>query len=226
MAAFTDSQRRAALSTKVPSTGLRSVGELAITRKISLVAVCCSRASLSWRLRSCNSLAVALSRFKDSPSFWRSSAIVSARLAGEVFAMRRRGLAFLFVAPFLVVIAIKKDRCGSRKERLADFYFRWLVASTRKFNLGAGRFALVLQPWPSEQMQAHEVSTLVNSPENDSAECIQAVSPGQRGKSQLPLLCVSERPDSRAMWRCYSWPRLRLGTNNATRMSARSVTAL
>jgi putative SOS response-associated peptidase YedK len=33
---------------------------------------------------------------------------------------------------------------------------------------------LVLQPLPSERerMEAHEVSTLVNSPENDTAECI------------------------------------------------------
>lgn len=28
--------------------------------------------------------------------------------------------------------------------------------------------APILQPWPSEEMEAHEVSTLVNSPENDS----------------------------------------------------------
>jgi putative SOS response-associated peptidase YedK len=47
---------------------------------------------------------------------------------------------------------------------------------------------LVLQPPPSERIQAHEVSTLVNSPENDSAECIQPASPGQPIKSQLPLL--------------------------------------
>jgi putative SOS response-associated peptidase YedK len=33
-------------------------------------------------------------------------------------------------------------------------------------------------------MEAHEVSTLVNSPENDTAECIQPVSPGP----QLTLL--------------------------------------
>jgi putative SOS response-associated peptidase YedK len=46
----------------------------------------------------------------------------------------------------------------------------------------------VLQPLPSELMQAHEVSTLVNSPENDTAECIQPVSPGQRSRPQLPLL--------------------------------------
>ena len=46
----------------------------------------------------------------------------------------------------------------------------------------------VLQPLPSERMEAHEVSTLVNSPENDMAECIQPVAPGQPIKSQLPLL--------------------------------------
>jgi putative SOS response-associated peptidase YedK len=44
---------------------------------------------------------------------------------------------------------------------------------------------LVLQPLPSERMDAHEVSTIVNSPENDTAACIQPVSPEQ---SQLPLL--------------------------------------
>lgn len=46
---------------------------------------------------------------------------------------------------------------------------------------------LVLQPLPSEQMEAHEVSTLVNSPENDTADCIQPV-PIQPTKQQLPLL--------------------------------------
>jgi putative SOS response-associated peptidase YedK len=48
--------------------------------------------------------------------------------------------------------------------------------------------AAVLRPWPSELMEAHEVSTLVNSPENDTAACIQPVSPSQLSKSQLPLL--------------------------------------
>jgi putative SOS response-associated peptidase YedK len=31
--------------------------------------------------------------------------------------------------------------------------------------------AAVLAPFPSEQMQAHDVSPLVNKPEHDSAEC-------------------------------------------------------
>ena len=46
----------------------------------------------------------------------------------------------------------------------------------------------MLQPLPSELMEAHYVSTLVNAPENDSAECIQAVSGREPVKSQLPLL--------------------------------------
>jgi putative SOS response-associated peptidase YedK len=55
---------------------------------------------------------------------------------------------------------------------------------------GARRMALdlVLQPLPSERMAAHEVSTLVNSPENDSAACIQPASPSEAIKPQLPLL--------------------------------------
>jgi putative SOS response-associated peptidase YedK len=47
---------------------------------------------------------------------------------------------------------------------------------------------LELQPIPSEQMEAYEVSTLVNSPENDTAEWIRPVSSGQLSKPQLPLL--------------------------------------
>jgi putative SOS response-associated peptidase YedK len=62
---------------------------------------------------------------------------------------------------------------------------QWLETS---FEARAMELDLVLQPLPSERMEAHEVSTLVNSPENDSPECIQAVSPGGSGKRQLPLL--------------------------------------
>lgn len=39
--------------------------------------------------------------------------------------------------------------------------------------------AAVLAPFPSEQMEAHDVSPLVNKPEYDSAECIQHVSDPQ-----------------------------------------------
>ncbi|HYY72806.1 MAG TPA: SOS response-associated peptidase, partial [Candidatus Bathyarchaeia archaeon] len=62
---------------------------------------------------------------------------------------------------------------------------QWLGTSlgTRAMELG-----LVLQPLPSERMAAHEVSTLVNSPENDSVACIEPVSLNQMYKRQLPLL--------------------------------------
>jgi putative SOS response-associated peptidase YedK len=56
------------------------------------------------------------------------------------------------------------------------------------FSLSCGFLLAVLQPLPSELMEAHEVSTLVNSPENDTAECVQPVSPSQRSGPQLPLL--------------------------------------
>jgi hypothetical protein len=47
---------------------------------------------------------------------------------------------------------------------------------------------LVLQPLPSERMDAHEVSLLINLPENDTAACsIQPVSPSGSDKRQLPL---------------------------------------
>ena len=40
--------------------------------------------------------------------------------------------------------------------------------------------AAVLAPFPSEQMQAHDVSPLVNKPEYDTAECIQPAPHPQR----------------------------------------------
>ena len=46
------SHSRAALSTTASSTGCRSVGEEAMTRSTSAVAVCCSSASVTWRLLS------------------------------------------------------------------------------------------------------------------------------------------------------------------------------
>ncbi len=51
MAASTAPQRRAALSATASNTGCRSVGELLITRRISLVAVCCSIVSARARSR-------------------------------------------------------------------------------------------------------------------------------------------------------------------------------
>jgi putative SOS response-associated peptidase YedK len=62
---------------------------------------------------------------------------------------------------------------------------QWLRGA---FGVSARDFSFVLLPLPSERMEAHEVSTLVNSPENDSMACIQPVSFNQSTKPQLPLL--------------------------------------
>jgi putative SOS response-associated peptidase YedK len=65
-----------------------------------------------------------------------------------------------------------------------DMGQRWLDDSINS----AMVLAAVTRPWPSEYMEAWDVSTMVNAPENDSAECILPVSPSDRIKSQLPLL--------------------------------------
>jgi putative SOS response-associated peptidase YedK len=46
----------------------------------------------------------------------------------------------------------------------------------------------VLEPYPPQQMDAHDVSTLVNKPENDTAECIQPLSGEETPAPQLSLL--------------------------------------
>ena len=46
----------------------------------------------------------------------------------------------------------------------------------------------VLNRYPSEQMTAHDVSILVNKPENDTAECIQPVLGSETLTPQLSLL--------------------------------------
>jgi putative SOS response-associated peptidase YedK len=48
--------------------------------------------------------------------------------------------------------------------------------------------SLILQPVPSERLEAYEVSTLVNSPEDDSSECVRRVSQNEKRKGQLPLM--------------------------------------
>src|SRR5262249_26874129 len=49
------SHSRVALVRIVSNTGVRSVGELEITRRTSDITVCCSSASLSSRVRACTS---------------------------------------------------------------------------------------------------------------------------------------------------------------------------
>jgi hypothetical protein len=56
--------------------------------------------------------------------------------------------------------------------------------------------AAVLRPWPSDLMEAHEVSTLVNSPENDAAECIQAVITSYRVQYSFAKVEVTNAPSA------------------------------
>ncbi len=73
-------QTRAAFSATVSMTGWRSVGELEITRRISAVAVCCSRASVSSRLRapsSWNRRTFSMAITAWSAKVWRSAICVS-----------------------------------------------------------------------------------------------------------------------------------------------------
>ena len=61
---------------------------------------------------------------------------------------------------------------------------QWLDVSGAQFDKARS----VLEPYPPEQMDAHDVSTLVNKPENDTAECIQPVSGSETSTPQLSLL--------------------------------------
>jgi putative SOS response-associated peptidase YedK len=47
--------------------------------------------------------------------------------------------------------------------------------------------SLILLPVASERLEAYEVSTLVNSPENDSPECVRRVHRTEERARQLPL---------------------------------------
>jgi putative SOS response-associated peptidase YedK len=40
---------------------------------------------------------------------------------------------------------------------------------------GQGKLLEMLKPYPAEDMEAHPISTVVNNPRNESAECIEAV---------------------------------------------------
>ncbi len=65
-----------------------------------------------------------------------------------------------------------------------DMGRQWLEQSFGNWDL---ELSLVLQPVPSERLEAYEVSTLVNSPENDSPECVRPLSQSRIAKEQLPL---------------------------------------
>ena len=61
---------------------------------------------------------------------------------------------------------------------------QWLDVSRARFEKARS----VLKPYPTDEMDAYDVSTLVNKPENDSAECIQPDSGEEIFTPQLPLL--------------------------------------
>jgi putative SOS response-associated peptidase YedK len=71
------------------------------------------------------------------------------------------------------------------KNRMPVIYDREMGAQWlgQSFGDRAMTLVAVLRPCPSELMEAHEVSTLVNSPENDTAACIQPVSTSQLSRS-------------------------------------------
>lgn len=62
---------------------------------------------------------------------------------------------------------------------------QWLDHDHGAWSMG---LAAVLRPWPAEYMAVHDVSTLVNSPENDTPECIKPLPPGYVQRGQLPLV--------------------------------------
>ena len=76
------------------------------------------------------------------------------------------------------------------KNRMPVIYARDMGKQWLEHSFGDRSMTLsaMMQPLPSELLEADDVSTLVNSPENDTPECIQPVSPHQLPKPQLPLL--------------------------------------
>jgi len=65
-----------------------------------------------------------------------------------------------------------------------DMGKQWLEESIRDDLV----LSLVTQPVLSEEIEAYEVSTLVNSPENDSSECVRQLRKAQQQVGELPLL--------------------------------------
>jgi len=62
---------------------------------------------------------------------------------------------------------------------------QWLDASRTSF----AKARSVLKPYPEEQMDAHDVSTIVNSTKYDGPECIQPISDDETPRAgQLSLL--------------------------------------
>jgi len=61
---------------------------------------------------------------------------------------------------------------------------QWLDVSGARFNKARS----ILKPYRADQMGAYDVSTFVNKPENDSADCIRPDSSAEVTSPQLSLL--------------------------------------
>jgi putative SOS response-associated peptidase YedK len=61
---------------------------------------------------------------------------------------------------------------------------QWLDVSRTTF----AKARSLLKPFPAELMDAHDVSTIVNSAKYDGPECIQPVSEDETPRGQLSLL--------------------------------------
>ncbi|HSE84467.1 MAG TPA: SOS response-associated peptidase [Thermodesulfobacteriota bacterium] len=77
---------------------------------------------------------------------------------------------------FTIITTNANDLVGRIHDRMPVILRRededaWLNTSSKNTDKPAS----LLKPYPSEMMDGYEVSTLVNSPKNDSPECIQLV---------------------------------------------------
>lgn len=74
--------------------------------------------------------------------------------------------------------------------RMPVIYDREMGRQWLEHSYGAFQDSLdaVLRPWPSEYMEAWDVSPIVNAPANDTPECIQPLPAGRARTGQLPLV--------------------------------------
>jgi len=72
--------------------------------------------------------------------------------------------------------------------------FGWIGDDTRIDNIPTLRS--LLRPYPEGEMEAYEVSTFVNSPRNNTPECIAPV--GETPKAQIEALPLIPRKPSKA----------------------------
>ena len=71
--------------------------------------------------------------------------------------------------------------------------FGWIGDDTRIDNIPTLRS--LLRPYPEGEMEAYEVSTFVNSPRNNTPECIAPV--GETPKAQIEALPLIPRKPSK-----------------------------